>query len=223
MPKPAYPLNIIILVSGNGSNLQAIMDAIETGHLPTHILSVISNRADAYALQRAYRAGIPIEVLPDVEFPTRKAFDDALKARLTAMNPDLIVLAGFMRILGDDLVQAFQGKMINIHPALLPKYRGLNTHAKALAAGDSEHGCSIHFVTEELDGGPVIAQITVPITPDDTEASLQKKVQIVEHQYYPKIIQWFVDDRLVMKNNQAILDGNPLPEQGKQYALEPAV
>lgn len=220
MTKPSYPLEAVVLVSGNGSNLQAIIDAIDAGDLQVRLSAVISNRSDAYALQRAYRAGVPIEVLPDEEFQTRKSFDAALKNRLIALSPDLIIMAGFMRILGPEVVHPFEGKMINVHPALLPKYRGLHTHAKALAAGDALHGCSIHFVTEELDGGPLICQVSLPIDAEDDVDRLKQKVQGLEHIYYPKVIGWFVDNRLHMQADGVYLDGEKLPDTGKQYHVE---
>ena len=204
------PLPIVVLVSGNGSNLQAIIDAIAAGQLNARICAVISNTSDAYGLQRAQSAGIPGIVIEHENFQGRETFDEKLKACIEQYQPELIVLAGFMRILGDRFVQHFSGKMINIHPSLLPKYRGLHTHRRALDAGDKEHGLSIHFVSTELDGGPLILQVKVAVLADDTEESLAQRVLAQEHKTYPMVIQWVADKRLKLLGEQVMLDGKPV-------------
>ncbi len=181
---------LVVLISGHGSNLQALMDAQRRNELGGgRIVAVISNRAEAFGLERARRAGIPAECLNHKDFPNREAFDAALQQRIETYRPDLIVLAGFMRILTPGFVRHFAGKMINIHPSLLPKYPGLDTHARALAAGDQEHGASVHFVTEGVDEGPVIVQGRVTVLPEDTVESLQQRVHTIEHQIYPQAVR----------------------------------
>jgi phosphoribosylglycinamide formyltransferase-1 len=201
----AFP--IVVLVSGSGSNLQTLIDAIAKGSLHAQICAVISNKTDAYALERAQQAGIPTEIIAHAQYETREDFDAELTRRIEKYQPKLIVLAGFMRILTADFVNHFYGKMINIHPSLLPKYRGLHTHKRALEAGDSEHGLSIHYVSAELDGGPVILQKSVPILSDDTESSLAKRVLVQEHIAYPQVVEWFAQGRLQLIDNQVILTG----------------
>ena len=162
------PCNVVVLISGSGSNLQALIDSVAHDGNPARIAAVISNRADAYGLQRAKQAGIATELLDHKQFDGREAFDAALIQAIDAHQPDLVVLAGFMRILTPGFVQHYAGRLLNIHPSLLPKYKGLHTHQRALEAGDSEHGCSVHFVTEELDGGPLVVQAVLPVMADDT-------------------------------------------------------
>ncbi|MEW5838638.1 MAG: phosphoribosylglycinamide formyltransferase [Pseudomonadota bacterium] len=181
---------IVVLISGHGSNLQALMDAERRGELGDgQIKAVLSNRADAYGLQRARQAGIAAEALSHKDFPSREAFDHALMQRIDHYDPDLIVLAGFMRILTPGFVQHYAGKMLNIHPSLLPKYPGMHTHARALEAGDREHGATVHLVTEGVDEGPIILQGRVEITPGDSVESLQHKVHALEHQLYPRAVR----------------------------------
>ena len=208
---------LAVLISGSGTNLQAIMDAQKAGTLDTEIAVVFSNRANAAGLERAAQAGIPTASLDHRDYPDREQFDQAMIEVLTPYAPDTVVLAGFMRILSAVFVRHYAGQLINIHPSLLPKYRGLNTHARALEAGDSEHGCSIHFVTEELDGGPLIAQAPIAVHANDTVDSLSKRVQQREHLLYPQVLQWRAQDRLELTDNGVLLDGKPLPAQG--YAL----
>ncbi|MGL5344334.1 MAG: phosphoribosylglycinamide formyltransferase [Plesiomonas sp.] len=210
--------NIVVLASGNGSNLQAILDACESGRIQGQVTAVISDRADAFALERAQSANMPAEVLRQRDFADRDSFDAALAEAVSRYQPDLVVLAGFMRVLNSAFVQQFSGKLLNIHPSLLPKYRGLNTHQRAIDAGDTVHGASIHFVTEQLDGGPIILQAQVPIFEDDTAAEVAQRVQEQEHRSYPLVINWYLDGRLSYQENQAWMDGKPLPEQG--YAAE---
>jgi phosphoribosylglycinamide formyltransferase-1 len=208
---------LAVLISGSGTNLQAIMDAQKAGTLDAEIAVVFSNRANAAGLERAAQAGIPTASLDHRDYPDREQFDQAMIEVLTPYAPDTVVLAGFMRILSAVFVRHYAGRLINIHPSLLPKYRGLNTHARALEAGDSEHGCSIHFVTEELDGGPLIAQAPIAVHANDTVDSLSKRVQQREHLLYPQVLQWRAQDRLELTDNGVVLDGKPLPAQG--YAL----
>ncbi len=201
---------ILVLVSGSGTNLQALIDASRERDFPGQITAVGSNRPGAFALERAAQANIETFVVDHKKFDTREEFDAALMAEIRRHNPDLIVLAGFMRILTTDFVRAFRGKMLNIHPSLLPKYTGLNTHQRAIEAGDSLHGVSIHFVTEELDGGPVIAQAEVQIAPDDTPESLAEKVQEKEHILYPIVVRWFCEGRIQLGSDYILFDGDIL-------------
>ena len=202
----APPLPIVVLLSGNGSNLQAIIDQIAEGTLNARICAVISNKADAYGIQRARAANIPTKIIEHSNYDDRESFDAELTRSIEKYQPELIVLAGFMRILTDDFVKHFYGRMINIHPSLLPKYRGLHTHKRALKAGDKEHGLSIHYVSVKLDGGPIILQQSVPVLEGDTEDSLAQRVLLQEHQAYPKVIQWFAQKRLQIVNNQVMID-----------------
>ncbi|UOG91425.1 MAG: phosphoribosylglycinamide formyltransferase [Candidatus Thiothrix sulfatifontis] len=201
---------LVVLISGSGSNLQAIIDAIKAGRLRARIVAVISNRAEVYGLQRATDAGIPTVTLDHTRFDSRAAFDQALQAQIDGFEPDLVVLAGFMRILTPDFVRHYAGRMLNIHPSLLPLYKGINTHRRVLEDGGHEHGVSVHFVTPELDGGPVIIQAKVPVLPSDTEQSLAQRIQEQEHIIYPQALKWFVEGRLTLEGNQAMLDGQAL-------------
>jgi len=205
------------LISGSGSNLQAIIDACKSGQINGSIAAVISNKADAYGLVRASNDNIATEVLDHKLFASREDYDLALAQLIERFSPDLVVLAGFMRILTPSLVQKFKGKMLNIHPSLLPKYQGLNTHQRAIDANDAEHGASVHFVTEELDGGPVIVQARVAIESDDTAHSLAEKVHLQEHVIYPLVVQWFSEHRLTMEAEHAVLDNQVIPAQGVDY------
>ena len=209
---------LAVLISGSGTNLQAIMDAQKAGTLDAEIAVVFSNRANAAGLERAAQAGIPTASLDHRDYLDREQFDQAMIEVLTPYAPDTVVLAGFMRILSAVFVRHYAGRLINIHPSLLPKYRGLNTHARALEAGDSEHGCSIHFVTEELDGGPLIAQAPIAVHANDTVDSLSKRVQQREHLLYPQVLQWRAQARLELTDNGVVLDGKPLPAQGYTLA-----
>ncbi|MDC9581247.1 phosphoribosylglycinamide formyltransferase [Xenorhabdus sp. PR6a] len=209
---------IVVLVSGNGSNLQSIIDACQQNRINGHIAAVFSNKADAYGLQRAEQADIPAHFINPQAYADRASYDIALRQAIDQYAPDLVVLAGYMRILSPGFVQHYHGRLLNIHPSLLPKYPGLHTHRKAIENGDQEHGTSVHFVTEELDGGPVILQAKVPIFAGDQEEDVSKRVQTQEHSIYPLVIGWFLDQRLVMEGNSAIMDGQVLPPQG--YASE---
>lgn len=210
MSSAVSALPIVVLVSGNGSNLQAIIDAIQGKRLPARICAVFSNRADAYALERARRAGIPVEVIDHRDFADRRAYDTALMQRIDDYAPQLIVLAGFMRILTPEFVRHYEGRMLNIHPSLLPKYRGLDTHRRVLAAGEHEHGASVHLVTPELDSGPVLLQAVVPVRPDDDPKRLAARVQAAEHRIYPEVVGWFARGRARVEGTQVLLDDQPL-------------
>lgn len=209
---------IVVLISGSGSNLQAIIDACQQQRINGSLAAVFSNKASAYGLVRAQEAGIPAHALSPQAFADREAFDRALMAEIDAFTPDVVVLAGYMRILSPAFVQHYAGKMLNIHPSLLPRYPGLHTHRQAIDNGDEEHGTSVHFVTEELDGGPVILQARVPIFADDSEEEVMARVQHQEHAIYPLVINWLVEGRLAMRDNAAWLDNVQLPTQG--YAEE---
>jgi len=209
---------IAVLVSGNGSNLQAILDACQQGQINGSVAAVFSNKADAWGLERARMAGIPAHAIEAAQFSDREAFDRQLMLEIDAYGADLVVLAGYMRILSPAFVAHYHQRLLNIHPSLLPKYPGLHTHRKAIENGDNEHGTSVHFVTDELDGGPVILQATVPIFAGDTEDALNARVQQQEHAIYPLVVSWFIDGRLTMQDNAAWMDGQKLPAEG--YAVD---
>lgn len=210
--------SIVVLVSGNGSNLQTILDQCEQGSINGKVTAVFSNKSTAYGLERAQEAGVDAISLSQADFADRGAFDAALMTQIDQYQPDLIVLAGYMRILSDDFVQHYAGKMLNIHPSLLPKYPGLDTHQRAMDNGDEEHGASVHFVTPELDAGPVILQAKVPVFTEDDIEELSSRVHTQEHMIYPMVIQWFCAGRLAMTNGKAVLDGEVLAESG--YAAD---
>ncbi len=204
-------LPLVVLISGSGSNLQALIDACQAGTLPAEIRLVISNKASAYGLVRARDAGIPTQVVAHTDYASRDDYDTALAQVIDQSGARLVVLAGFMRILTDGFVRRYLGRMLNIHPSLLPKYRGLDTHARAIAAGDKEHGCTVHFVTPELDAGPIVLQARVPIEPGDTPESLATRVLAQEHRIYPQAVAWFAEGRLALGDNGvAQLDGLPI-------------
>jgi phosphoribosylglycinamide formyltransferase-1 len=185
---------IVILISGRGSNMEAILKA----EMPLRIAAVISNNSDAPGLQSARRRNIATAVVDHRQFSNRTVFDDALAAAIDSYHPDLVVLAGFMRILGDAFVAHYSGRMVNIHPSLLPAFPGLHTHRRAIAAGVRIHGCTVHFVTPELDFGPIVIQSGVPVLADDTEETLAERVLREEHRIYPQALRWFCEDRLVL-------------------------
>ena len=210
----AADCNVVVLISGSGSNLQALIDSIAHDGNPARIRAVISNRADAYGLERAKQAGIATVVLDHKQFDGREAFDAALVEAIDAYTPQLVVLAGFMRILTPGFVRHYAGRLLNIHPSLLPKYKGLHTHQRALEAGDSEHGCSVHFVSEELDGGPLVVQAVVAVASDDSPTSLAQRVHEQEHVIYPLAVRWFAEGRLQLTVLGAMLDEQLLPSTG---------
>ncbi len=218
MVAPAEPHTpqIVVLISGSGSNLQAIIDNIASKEIDANIAAVISNRPGVKGLERAEQAGIATHVLDHKEYESRETFDVAMMRQIDDHQPDLIVLAGFMRILTSDFVRHYEGRMLNIHPSLLPKYRGLHTHQRALDAGDSEHGVTVHFVTEELDGGPLILQAIVPVCDGDSADDLAERVLKQEHIIYPMAIKWFSEGRLSFQNGQVSIDNQPLPGNGLQ-------
>jgi len=209
MTEPATaPLPVVILISGRGSNLQAIIEAVGQGELPIDIRAVVSNRPQANGLQRATRAGIATTVIDHTRYADRQAFDQALQAHIDRYQPGLVILAGFMRLLGKEFVAHYRGRMLNIHPSLLPDFPGLNTHQRALDAGCKVHGASVHFVTVDMDGGPVVLQAHVPVAVRDTAASLAARVLELEHRLYPVAIRWFAEGRLTFNDHgQALLDG----------------
>ncbi|GLR69948.1 phosphoribosylglycinamide formyltransferase [Agaribacter marinus] len=205
---------IVILVSGNGSNAQAIIEACQSNDIRGEVCAIISNRPTAFALQRAKKADIDAITIDHKAYDSRESFDHALQNKIDAYCPDIIVLAGFMRILTPGLVKHYHGKMLNIHPSLLPLYPGLNTHQRAIDNGDIKHGASIHFVTCELDGGPIIAQTEVSISPDDTSESLAKKVAQREWDIYPLVIAWYCSGRLRLEDDSVIFDDEKLSRNG---------
>lgn len=212
MADPAPLPKIVVLASGSGTNLQALIEATRERDFPGEIIAVGCNRPGAFALERAAQANIPTFVIDHTKSDSREAFDASLMAELHRHNPDVIVLAGFMRILTPDFVRAFRGRMLNIHPSLLPAYTGLNTHKRVLEAGDKVHGVSIHFVTEELDGGPVIAQSEIRVNEDDTPESLAERVQQQEHLLYPIVLRWFCEGRIQLASDGVQFDGALLPK-----------
>lgn len=216
MPVP-QPFSLAVLISGNGSNLQAIIDAIQNKTLDASIKLVISNRADTRGLKRAEAAGIPTLLIEHTQYSSREEFDQAMLDALKTCQPDLVVLAGFMRILSAQFVSALSGKLINIHPSLLPLYKGTQTHKRALEAHDSVHGCSIHYVTEELDGGPVVAQSEVPIYPNDSEQLLAARVQKEEHQLYPFCIGLIAQKKLELIDGAPVLNKQLLTNGGIKF------
>ena len=203
---------IVVLISGGGSNLQALIDASANSNFS--ISAVISNRPQAFGLERAQRSGIATRVVDHTSFASRESFEQALLASIEEFQPALVVLAGFMRLLGGDFVRHFAGRMINIHPSLLPRYPGTNTHQRAIDAGDEEHGVSVHFVTEEMDGGPIIAQQRVPVLKGDSAEVLAARVLEQEHRLYPQVVSWFAAGRLRMSDKHALLDDEILSPQG---------
>jgi len=217
-PGPDSLLALVVLISGNGSNLQAIIDAIRHQELKAEVRAVISNNPDAYGLTRAREAGIPAISLDHRNYPSREAYDQELRVLIDRYQPQLVVLAGFMRILTAEFVKHYHGRMLNIHPSLLPKYQGLNTHRRVLEAGDTIHGVSVHFVTPELDGGPVILQAEVPVHPGDTTDDLAQRVHRQEHVIYPLVIRWFSEGRLSLHNNRVLFDGKPLTDQRRRFS-----
>lgn len=203
---------LAVLISGRGSNLKAILDACARHEIPAQVALVISNRADAGGLDFAQAAGVPSQVISHREFPTREAFDAAIALALRAAEIDVIALAGFMRILTADFINEFAGRLVNIHPSLLPAFRGLDTHARVLAAGDREHGASVHFVTEELDSGPVVMQARVPVCPGDDPERLAARVHQAEHRLYPQTLALILSGRVKVAEDVVFLDGTPLTQ-----------
>ncbi|WP_286802703.1 MULTISPECIES: phosphoribosylglycinamide formyltransferase [Acinetobacter] len=210
-------MRIAVLVSGNGSNLQALIDAQHGKQLSGQIVGVLSNKADAYALRRAEDANIATAVISHKNFPNRESFDVAMHQQLLAWQVDLVILAGFMRILTPEFVSKWQGKMLNIHPSLLPFYKGMNTHQRVLNTGDRLHGCTVHFVTAELDAGQSIAQSVIQVSLQDTAESLAQRVHELEHFIYPQVVQWLCNGQLTWENGQAYFN-QKLLEKPIQFA-----
>jgi len=208
---------LAILISGRGTNLQRFIDACACGELAARIGVVISNNPEAAGLQRARRAGLHAVCINHRDYGTREAFDQALVDELGVHSVDLVILAGFMRILTPVLIEPYLGRLLNIHPSLLPKYPGLHTHQRALDAGDSEAGVTVHFVTPELDGGPPVLQARVPVLPDDTADTLAARVAVQEHIIYPLAVRWHLEGRLALHTSGATLDGRPVPPTGIPY------
>jgi len=214
--------SLVVLISGRGSNLQAIIDAIRAGTLAARVRAVISSDPDAAGLQRARAAGVETRIVPAGARPDRAAYGEALGDAVDEYSPDLVVLAGFMHILSRGFVRRFNGRLINIHPSLLPAYRGLHTHERAIADGAREHGATVHFVTERLDDGPLIVQARVPVLPGDDPDTLAERVLAQEHRIYPLAIDWFAHGRLSVVDNRVLLDGTERPEQGLVHATAAA-
>ncbi len=197
--------NIVILISGRGSNLEALIAARDAGNLPVNIAAVISNRPEAMGLETAQKAGIAAHFINHKAFAGREAFDAALAECIDDFSPDLVVLAGFMRILSEGFVRHYEGRLMNIHPSLLPSFPGLHTHQRALEEGVRIHGCTVHFVTPTLDHGPVIIQAAVPVLDSDSEESLSARVLRQEHLIYPQAVRWFAEDKLTLENGRVRL------------------
>ena len=213
--------NLVVLISGNGRNLQALIDHCAAGTIPARIAAVVSNRADAYGLERARAAGIATEVVPHGDYPSREAFDAALAAAIDRHAPDVLAMAGFMRILTPGFTRRYLGRALNIHPSLLPRHPGLKTHAAALAAGDAEHGASVHFVTEALDGGPLVMQGGFEIRPEDDAPSLSERVMTeVELKIYPQAVAWLARGELALGPDGPSLHGQPLVKPATLADLE---
>jgi phosphoribosylglycinamide formyltransferase-1 len=210
--------SIVILISGRGSNMHSLLDAVAAGSLPVRVAAVLSNRGDAPGLETAAARGVATRVVDHRAFASREAFDAALAGVIDSIAPDLVLLAGFMRILSDGFVQHFAGRLINIHPSLLPAFPGLHTHRRALAEGVRVHGCTVHFVTPTLDHGPIIVQAAVPVLDDDNEASLAARVLAQEHRVYPLAVRWLAEERL------QVVDGRVLcaaPQYGGTALISP--
>lgn len=197
--------NIVILISGRGSNMEALIAARDAGTLPVNIAAVISNRPDAKGLETAAKAGIATHYIDHKAFAGREAFDAALAECIDGFAPDLVVLAGFMRILTADFVRHYEGRLMNIHPSLLPSFPGLHTHQRALEEGVRIHGCTVHFVTAELDHGPVIIQAAIPVLDGDDEAALAARILVQEHKVYPQAVRWFAEGKLALDNGRVRL------------------
>ena len=205
---------IVVLISGGGSNLQAVIDQVGNGTIDAEISLVISNNPDVKGLERAAQAGIATAVINHREYDSRDSFERELIRQIDAHQPDLVVLAGFMRIFNAGFTNHYAGRMLNIHPSLLPKYKGVNTHARALEAGEVEHGATVHFVTSELDGGPLVLQAIVPVEKADTASDLAARVLVQEHIIYPIAIKWFCEGRLTLDGSSVRLDTQSLPKEG---------
>lgn len=213
--------HIVVLLSGQGTNFEAILKKIEDESLPIKVGAVISNREDAQGLIRAKNAGVPAIALPRSAYPDRSNFDNALRDLIDQYNPDLVVLAGFLHVLNESFVNHYYGKLINLHPSLLPKHKGLQAHKQAMDAGDERHGATTHFVSPMLDEGPIIAQSSCEISPKDTLDEVRARVLTLEHALYPQVIQWIYEGRILLdKNDRVRFDGEPVDKTGLQFTLE---
>jgi phosphoribosylglycinamide formyltransferase 1 len=208
---------LVVLISGGGSNLQSLIDACEAADFPAHIVAVMSNRSDAYGLVRAQNHQIATQIVDHKQFDTRESFDAFLQTAIDEFAPDFVILAGFMRILTPEFVNHYLGRLINIHPSLLPLYPGLHTHQRALDAGDLEQGATVHFVTAELDGGPAIIQAKVPILSGDTADALAKRVLTVEHKIYPLAVKWLCEGKIIFTSGKAWRNDKLISPQGILY------
>lgn len=202
--------SLVVLISGSGSNLQAIIDAINSGQLDAEISAVISNKASAKGLDRAAAENITTHVVDHKDYPSREMFDKAMMDIIDPLDPDLVVLAGFMRILTEEFIKQYHHRLINIHPSLLPRYKGLHTHRQAIENADKIHGASVHYVSYELDSGPVILQAEVPVKDGDTEQTLATRVLVEEHKIYPKAIELHISGRVTFDDELLLFDGKPL-------------
>ena len=209
---------IVVLISGNGMNLQAMIDACKSSYINAEIVGVFSNQSDAFGLQRAKSAGIFHRTFLRRDYADNLSMDRHIGVEIDNLGADLIVLAGYMKILSAEFTRRFAGKILNIHPSLLPKYSGLHTYQRAMEAGETEHGMTIHFVNEKVDGGAIVLQAKVPIFPEDNITDIEDRVKEQEIRFYPLVIKWFVEGRLRLIDNHAYLDGNRLPPQG--YAID---
>ncbi|MBN9422029.1 MAG: phosphoribosylglycinamide formyltransferase [Candidatus Accumulibacter sp. 66-26] len=212
--------SIVILISGRGSNMESLLAAVAAGTLPVRVAAVLSNRPDAAGLQSAAAQGVPTRVVDHKQFADRVAFDAAMSEAIDAFAPDLVVLAGFMRILSEGFVRRYEGRLMNIHPSLLPAFPGLHTHRKALDEGVRVHGCTVHFVTPALDHGPVVVQAAVPVLDDDDEAALAARVLAQEHRVYPQAVRWFAEGRLRLVGQRVLLDA---PQDAAGALIAPRV
>jgi phosphoribosylglycinamide formyltransferase-1 len=216
-------MRVVILISGRGSNMRALLEADFPADAPVQFACVISNKADAPGLQTAAAHGVSTEVLEHRLFPDRVSFDTALAARIDAYQPDVVILAGFMRVLTADFVRHYENRLINVHPALLPAFPGLDTHARALAAGVKLHGCTVHFVTSEVDAGPIIAQAAVPVLADDTPHSLAARVLRQEHRIFPQVVRWLAQDRVDVRENGTVAVALEDPQSADAAFISPSV
>lgn len=214
MTQASSLMRVVVLISGGGSNLQALIDGMQKQELPIEIVAVISNRPGVMGLHRAEQAGIPARVVEHSRFEDRTSFERELISVIDSYEPKLVVLAGFMRILTPEFTGHYLGRMLNIHPSLLPKYQGLHSHQRVLDAGDADHGVTVHFVTAELDGGPCVLQAKIPVLPDDDATSLAARVLTQEHVIYPLAVKWFAEGRLTMRDGNALLDNELLSPSG---------
>ena len=212
--------SIVILISGRGSNMRSLLDAVAAGSLPVRVAAVLSNRGDAPGLETAAARGVATRVVDHRAFAGREAFDAALAVAIDSFAPDLVLLAGFMRILSDGFVQHYAGRLLNIHPSLLPSFPGLHTHRRALAEGVRVHGCTVHFVTPSLDHGPIVVQAAVPVLDGDDEASLAARVLAQEHRVYPLAVRWFVEERLHVVDGRVVCAAS---QDGAKVLISPPV